>query len=102
MLHQVGPYEDNMVDYLHYLTVERGLSANTRASYQQDLRHFFTYLIEQEKSMPLANIDRFTIMAFLGELEKTASHVTRSFTWCRHCESFSNLRPAITGWPLIQ
>lgn len=70
MLHQVGPYEDNMVDYLHYLTVERGLSSNTRASYQQDLRHFFTYLIEQEKSMPLANIDRFTIMAFLGELEK--------------------------------
>lgn len=70
MLHQVGPYEDNMVDYLHYLTVERGLLANTRASYQQDLRHFFTYLIEQEKSMPLANIDRFTIMAFLGELEK--------------------------------
>ena len=70
MLHQVGPYEDNMVDYLHYLTVERGLSANTRASYQQDLRHFFTYLIEKEKSMPLANIDRFTIMAFLGELEK--------------------------------
>ncbi|KRN23178.1 site-specific recombinase XerD [Weissella confusa] len=46
------------------------MSANTRASYQQDLRHFFTYLIEQEKSMPLANIDRFTIMAFLGELEK--------------------------------
>ena len=66
---QVGPYEDNMVDYLHYLTVERGLSANTRTSYRQDLTHFFTYLIDKEKSLPLTQVDRFTIMAFLGEME---------------------------------
>ena len=66
---QVGPYEDNMVDYLHYLTVERGLSANTRTSYRQDLTHFFTYLIDKERSLPLTQVDRFTIMAFLGEME---------------------------------
>ncbi|MCG4287823.1 site-specific integrase, partial [Lactobacillaceae bacterium KNUT 0156] len=66
MPRQVGPYEDNMVDYLHYLTVERGLSANTRTSYRQDLTHFFTYLIDKEKSLPLTQVDRFTIMAFLG------------------------------------
>ncbi|KXU11161.1 hypothetical protein WEIDD23_00180 [Weissella sp. DD23] len=36
-----------MVDYLHYLTVERGLSANTRTSYRQDLTHFF-YLFNRQ------------------------------------------------------
>ena len=57
---QVGPFEDVLVDYLHYLTVERGLSANTKHSYQQDLCSF-QYNWKYDN---LASVDRFIIMTF--------------------------------------
>lgn len=65
----VGPYSDQLADYLHYVTVERGLSANTRASYRQDLVQFFNYLIKEKDSCPLKDVDRFTILDFLKVLE---------------------------------
>lgn len=30
--------EEQLVDYLHYLQIERGLSNNTRRSYERDLK----------------------------------------------------------------
>ncbi|GJM48154.1 site-specific tyrosine recombinase XerD [Weissella soli] len=56
-------------DYLHYVTVERGLSANTRTSYGQDLRQFFKYLERPEQPLSLVDVDRFHILNFLSYLE---------------------------------
>ncbi|MCW0952955.1 site-specific tyrosine recombinase XerD [Weissella ceti] len=63
----VGPFQDQLMDYLHYLTVERGLSQNTKLSYQQDLVKFFKFL--QDKKLSLSDVDRFLVMDFLKELD---------------------------------
>ncbi len=34
---------EQIIDYLHYLTIERGLSQNTRASYQRDLQQYLAF-----------------------------------------------------------
>ncbi|RRG17718.1 site-specific tyrosine recombinase XerD [Weissella viridescens] len=66
---EVGVYTDQLADYLHYVTVERGLSANTRTSYRQDLVQFFHFLMHERNSMALTDVDRFTILDFLKALE---------------------------------
>ncbi|WP_419153664.1 site-specific tyrosine recombinase XerD [Weissella viridescens] len=66
---EVGAYTDQLADYLHYVTVERGLSTNTRTSYRQDLVQFFHFLMHERNSMPLQDVDRFTILDFLKSLE---------------------------------
>lgn len=63
----VGPFQDQLMDYLHYLTVERGLSQNTKLSYQQDLVKFFKFLID--KKMRLSDVDRFVVMDYLKVLD---------------------------------
>lgn len=63
----VGPFQDQLMDYLHYLTVERGLSQNTKISYQQDLVQFLHYL--QKQKLDLMAVDRFVIMDFLKILD---------------------------------
>lgn len=63
----VGPFQDQLMDYLHYLTVERGLSQNTKISYQQDLVCFMTYL--QKQKLDLMAVDRFVILDFLKVLD---------------------------------
>ena len=101
---QVGPFEDVLVDYLHYLTVERGLSANTKHSYQQDLVQFFQYLIV-EKYDNLASVDRFIIMTFLGQLEqkgKSRNTVIRMVSTLRKFFEFAQLNKLITSNPMEQ
>ncbi len=41
---------EQIIDYLHYLTIERGLSQNTRASYQRDLQQYLAFL-QKNKSL---------------------------------------------------
>lgn len=101
---QVGPFEDELVDYLHYLTVERGLSINTKYSYQQDLVQFFQYLMA-ENYTSLANVDRFTIMAFLDQLEqkgKSRNTVIRMVSTLRKFFEFLQLNKMIQNNPMEQ
>ncbi|MFL2020145.1 site-specific tyrosine recombinase XerD [Weissella hellenica] len=101
---QVGPFEDELVDYLHYLTVERGLSMNTKHSYQQDLVQFFQYLMA-ENYKSLTNVDRFTIMAFLGQLEqkgKSRNTVIRMVSTLRKFFEFLQLNKMIQKNPMEQ
>jgi integrase/recombinase XerD len=41
--------EEQVVDYLHFLTIERGLAQNTRKSYQRDLERYLVFLNIQKK-----------------------------------------------------
>ena len=40
--------EDLLEEFLHYITVERGLARNTLQAYERDLRHFLGYLRERD------------------------------------------------------
>ena len=51
-------------DFLHYLTVERGLSDNTIAAYRRDLNGYQEFCRKSGLSLP-ADADRNTVMSFL-------------------------------------
>lgn len=50
--------KEQINDYLHYLNIERGLSANTRQSYERDLEQYLHFLQEQ-KIASWQDVDRF-------------------------------------------
>ncbi|GAB3491852.1 site-specific tyrosine recombinase XerD [Nocardiopsis coralliicola] len=66
--------EDAVAGYLHHLSVERGLAANTLASYRRDLRRYTEFLAEQG----ISALDRAApgdVAAFLRALrEGSAEH----------------------------
>lgn len=70
-------------EYLQYVKVERGLSANTITSYHQDLVKFQNYLLSQ-KVTDLNRVDNFFINQFLqyltqqGNSENTVIHCVTS------------------------
>lgn len=59
--------EEQIIDYLHNLQIERGLSLNTRKSYERDLHKYFAFLKEQ-KVETWQVIDRYIIMEYLKTL----------------------------------
>lgn len=56
--------EEQIIDYLHFLQIERGLSLNTRKSYERDLYKYLAFLKEQKIEI-WQLIDRYTIMEYL-------------------------------------
>lgn len=58
---------EQFIDYLHYLQVERGLSINTRKSYERDLNKYLLFL-QNHKINHWQDIDRYTVMEFLQSL----------------------------------
>ncbi|MTV81211.1 site-specific tyrosine recombinase XerD [Secundilactobacillus folii] len=72
-------------DYLHDLKIERGLSANTIASYRLDLQEFAVFL-KQQKISQIKQVDQLTILNFLKQQQaagKARSSVTRMVSTLR-------------------
>lgn len=72
-------------DYLHYLTVERGLSKNTVMSYRNDLIQFASFLQKQQISS-FNNVKRQTVIDFMQQettQKKATSSIVRSVTSLR-------------------
>lgn len=77
-------------DYLHYLTVERGLSANTVASYHNDLEQFVQYL-KKQGFKSFSEVKRSDITAYLHletSAKKANSTIIRSVTSLRRFYSY--------------
>ncbi len=74
--------EDQIKDFLHYLTVERGLAKNTIVSYERDLKKYVLFLKEDGKT--LNDVTRTTIVQFLKTLKDTGN---ASKTIARHVAS---------------
>lgn len=60
--------EELIKEYLTYLQIERGLSVNTRMSYERDLNHYLDFL-KKNKVTDFNDVDRFTVMHFLQSLQ---------------------------------
>ena len=55
--------------FISYLTVEKGLSANTRSAYSRDLARYLDFLEKEERRTP-ADVTPTDIAGFLGTLQK--------------------------------
>lgn len=77
--------EEQLIDYLHYLQIERGLSLNTRSSYQRDLKKYLEFLKEQSIAS-WQEVDRYIIMEFLQVLhneQQSSATVIRTISSLR-------------------
>lgn len=82
--------EEQLLDYLHYVTIERGLSSNTRASYQRDLEKYLAFL-ERKKITSWQEIDRYLVVEFLQELKEAnlaSTTIARMITSLRRFHQF--------------
>ncbi|MGP4082112.1 site-specific tyrosine recombinase XerD [Pseudalkalibacillus sp. R45] len=82
---------DEVQDYLHYLTVERGLSENTLQSYQRDLKQYTTFLMKELKHKELNEVRRNDIMAYLYHLKdagRASTTIARTIASIRSFHQF--------------
>ena len=61
---------DFLLEYISYLTLERNLSANTSASYSNDIKQFISFL-EEKRIIDINNVDANLISAYLADKKKT-------------------------------
>lgn len=62
-----GKTDRYLVEYIHYLTAERGSAPNTVAAYRRDLADHLRYLETQQVAFPQA-VDEQTILGYLDDL----------------------------------
>lgn len=77
-------------EYLVFLKIERGLSANSIQSYQRDLLQYMEYL-KKEKITDWNKVDRYTILAYLQvqrETGKSDNSVIRMVSSLRRFHQF--------------
>ena len=82
--------QEQITDYLHYLTIERGLSENTKKSYQRDLLQYLAFL-NQSKITAWQEVDRFTVVSFLQTLKednRSNATIARMITSLRRFHQF--------------
>ncbi len=61
--------QDQILDFIHYLRVERGLSENTLKSYQIDLENTLTFLKRSRSSWQ--DVDQYDLLNYLEKLQET-------------------------------
>ncbi|KOS69288.1 recombinase XerD [Lysinibacillus contaminans] len=78
-------------DYIHFIQVERQLSANTLASYRRDLENYVQFLQEIEGMIDFKRVERTTILRHLEQLRiqgKTSRTVARHISSIRSFHQF--------------
>ena len=64
--------QESLAEYIIYLKIERGLSANTVTSYKRDIEKYLTFLMEK-KIIQLDEVSRFEILDFLQTLRQSGA-----------------------------
>lgn len=78
-------------DFIHYLTVEKGLAENTILSYERDLKSYLTFLQEKVEIIDLNQVQRTHIIQFLSELKdggKSSKTIARHIASIRAFHQF--------------
>lgn len=81
---------DYLADYLHFLKVERGLSANTIMSYERDVKQYIAFLVQQQVNS-FQEVSRYTIIDFLQYLKdekKSSATIIRMVSSLRKFHQF--------------
>ena len=76
--------EDGVKDFIHYLTIEKGLAKNTLVSYERDLKSYMKYIKVIEQLQSWNDVRRMNIIHFLATLKEDGKS---SKTIARHIAS---------------
>ena len=76
--------EDGLRDYIHFLTVEKGLAKNTLISYERDLKSYMKMLQKVEQISSWNDVRRINIINFLSHIKEQGKS---SKTIARHIAS---------------
>lgn len=76
--------KDQLSDFIHFMTVERGLSENTIVSYKRDLQNYLSYLMTHEQLTDVKDVTRLHIIHYLKQLKDEGKS---SKTSVRHLSS---------------
>jgi integrase/recombinase XerD len=82
--------KDQIIEYLHYLNIERGLALNTRVSYERDLTQYTTFL-EENQITSWQQVDRFLVVTYLQKLQtegKSSATITRMVSSLRRFHQY--------------
>ncbi|MBB6455312.1 integrase/recombinase XerD [Salirhabdus euzebyi] len=82
---------DETRDFLHYLTIERGLSKNTLLSYERDLKQYVAFLTNKCELKDISNVQRTHIMQFLShqyQLGRSTATISRFLSTIRAFHQF--------------
>ena len=78
MMRRMNKLAEQIDDYLRYSQIERGLSPNTIAAYQQDLQEFLAYVKEEQmQDWPLEAVEIDAFLAKERDLGKANSAISR-------------------------
>ncbi|UYO34338.1 site-specific tyrosine recombinase XerD [Bacillus zhangzhouensis] len=75
---------DQLSDFIHFMTVERGLSENTIVSYKRDLQNYLSFLKTHEQLTDINDVTRLHIIHYLKQLKEEGKS---SKTSVRHLSS---------------
>ncbi|MBG9818157.1 MULTISPECIES: site-specific tyrosine recombinase XerD [Bacillus] len=75
---------DQLSDFIHFMTVERGLSENTIVSYKRDLQNYLSFLMTHEQLTDIGDVTRLHIIHYLKKLKEEGKS---SKTSVRHLSS---------------
>lgn len=95
--------KDIILDYLHYLQVERGLSENTVVSYGNDLKEFREFL-NQKKIASFDKVTREDVVAFMQaqqDKKMANSSIVRNVTSLRRFFQYLMIEGKIKHNPML-
>ncbi|WP_034549971.1 site-specific tyrosine recombinase XerD [Carnobacterium funditum] len=94
--------EEDLAEYIRFLTIERGLSKNTIESYLRDLKTYLVFL-DNNQLVAWDDIDRYAILSFLQQLKeekKSAGSIIRMVSSLRQFHQFLRQEKLATVDPM--
>ncbi|SEK35563.1 integrase/recombinase XerD [Carnobacterium iners] len=94
--------EEDLAEYIRFLTIERGLSKNTIESYMRDIKIYLIFL-KKNQLTTWDTIDRYAILSFLQQLkeeQKSAGSIIRMVSSLRQFHQFLRQEKIATVDPM--